>query len=188
MRVNIIPPYKNVDLLADEIPGKKYNRWSFLGRELHDFSKWMIRAAIDRIHGRMKPAINLKLQKGWNSPANALLYEDFNWLIALDKNDKFAERFKMLAGQKNARLFEQTRDIFLTQIDEDTFYNIRFWLLMYRMHNSKRWPLYEQAMNQANAIFSTARVYNPKTFAEIYDDLNQGKDEQLPVEKYGVDF
>lgn len=146
-----------LNLLAKD--GTAYDqRGGFLGRLLHDFTKWAIRRAVRKIARRMRPVTEWKLKKGWVNPEIGLLYDDFNWLISLDEAPTEPGAFRG-PDDKNRALFQDLRDIMCVMLDEDTHYGIRFWVLMHRIHE-KRWEeAYSIAMNRSNAFFNYREIY-----------------------------
>ena len=161
---------KNVNPDSEEILlAHPRRRDSFLGRIMHDFGKFLIRAAVDRIHSKMEPVLDYKRKNGWINPEVEELEKDINWLIDLDRNNP--------RPNKNLITFqEKLRDIVLVNLDEDSYYNLRFWFLMMRIQDNRWKDTYDIAMNRANAYFNYKTAYR-----QLYEEL-QGVNDSLPID------
>ena|SRR3990167_3341861 len=148
-------------MLVTEVLLAKYkqekSRLGFLSRLLHGASKWMIRRAVDAIAKKMQPVIEYKRREGWLNPEIKQLYDDINWLIACDDHTRAHDNG---GGDADRRLWNNIRDILCVQLDEDTYYNIRFWVLMHRIHDLRWNEAYDIALNRANAYWNYAEIYN----------------------------
>lgn len=142
-----------------------------LGRILHDFSKWAIRKAVDRIHNKMLPVIEYKKKTGWHKEHIKAIEEGWNWVISLDELpiNLGIGGFKG-ANDINRKLYMQLRDIFLVHLDEDTHYDMRMLVLLKWIH--EHWDRIEEAANAS---------YNLMNFHEIYKDL-LALSEPLPLD------
>ena len=169
-----------INLLAKD--GTRYNeRQGYLGRIMHDFSKWMMRRAVDKIAKRMAPVIKYKMQTGWCNPEISLLYEDMSWMIGLDEKEAEKTKIGGFTGGKNdvnRRFFTNLRDIICTTLDEDTHYNLRLWVLMHRMHEQRWKEAYEVAMNRSNAFFNYREIYEAVLARHDDTPLPQLEDEE----------
>lgn len=142
-----------------------------LGRILHDFSKWMIRGAVDRVHNRMKDVIDYKKKNGWIKDHIAAMDEGWKWVQSLDEMpiNGVIGGFKG-PGDLNRKLFGQLGEICFTHLDEDSFYDIHFLLWLKWVH--EHWERFEQSAESAYQILN---------FGNLYKDL-LSYTEPLPVD------
>lgn len=149
-----------LNLLAKD--GTAYNeRQGLLGRLLHDITKWAIRRSVHGIAKKLKPVTDYKMKTGWINPEVGLLYDDLTWLIRMDENGGKDHIGGFTGGENDAnrRFFTDLRDIVTTILDEDTHYNIRFWVLQHRIHENRWNEAYNIAFNRSNAFFNYRQIY-----------------------------
>lgn len=140
--------------------GVEHNRrQGFLGRLLHDTTKWMIHRYVDSVHKKMKPVIEYKIKTGWINEQVEQLYKDWTWVIELDKREE-AKKFGGFRGpaDKNLQLFEKMRDIACVILDEDTHYSMRAFMFLAKVNDG--WDTkYADIANRANVMFRYKEIY-----------------------------
>src|SRR3990167_4763779 len=159
-----------VQLLAYD--GADYNqRGGKLGSICHDFSKWMMRKFVDKLHRKMLPVIEYKRKNGWVKDHTAAMEEGWKWVMSLDE----LQINRGIGGFKgeddgNRRFFNELGDIAFTHLDEDTHYDMRMLLWFKWIH--EHWDRFEQSAESAYQILN---------FGELYKDL-LGLSEPLPLD------
>ena len=128
------PAGKEPTLLAYD-GDKPHQRQGRLGILLHDTSKWMMKKYIERLHRKMQPVIEHKMEKGWVNPAVGQLYEDITWVIALHERPEIRDKgwgFKG-ADDVNRKFYTQLRDVACVHLDEDTVQSMFAFILAAKM-------------------------------------------------------
>jgi hypothetical protein len=162
-------------------PGTKPDQKDgYFGKIMHGTGKWMMRAAIMRIHKHYMPVIEKKRAEGWHKDHVKAL--DKYWMNIINIfDDPINAKIGGFRSKDdpNRQIFIALNDIFLCMMDEDTFYELPTLLYLKSIHEN--WSIFEQQAAQAYNLLDFGNIY--REILEYNKELEDITDEEDMIDE-----